>query len=294
MQNRNPSTITTLPFRLYDSNYVHISYPVHACYTPWTSQSTSPITLLISDEQYKLWSPSCAFHILLSPLGSVQIFSQPRFLPHPRSILFVVYWTTTPCCNPVTTNSKKHIASIFKIAWSRGQHSSETTDIVSKVNLEAGGSRCLRNAHSPANLKQAIIIYNRGVQPSASKWCYADPRQYIWYIHTCWSRRPCGLRHRSAAPWFRVRILPKACIFVSCIVCCVSSGHCDELNPRLEESCRVSVWVCVCVCVCVWVCVSNNVTSTKLKTRWPRPTLGYCVIEIYIYTHGYSKWLSGF
>jgi hypothetical protein len=35
------------------------------------------------------------------------------------------------------------------------------------------------------------------------------------------------------------------------IVCCVGSGHCEELITRSEESYRV----CVCVCMCVYVCV---------------------------------------
>ena len=61
-----------------------------------------------------------------------------------------------------------------------------------------------------------------------------------------WPRR---LKPRSADTRLlgsRVRIPLSAWMFVCC-VCCVGSGHCDELITRSEESYRM----CVCVCVCV-------------------------------------------
>ena len=52
------------------------------------------------------------------------------------------------------------------------------------------------------------------------------------------------------------------------VVCCVSSGLCDELITGIEESYRVCVCVCVfvCVCLCDCGCVFNFVLCRDFKT----------------------------
>jgi hypothetical protein len=79
---------------------------------------------------------------------------------------------------------------------------------------------------------------------------------------------PCGLRRRSSAARLlgsRVRIPPRAWMFVSfvCVcVCCVVSGLCGGLLTRSDESCRRCV------------SVSNTVWSTyKPQMRRPRPDI---------------------
>jgi len=69
------------------------------------------------------------------------------------------------------------------------------------------------------------------------------------YYHTAWSQWTYGQRRGSAVPsWLgsRVRIPPRAWMFISYVVCCVGSGLCDGLITRPEES----YWLCVCVIVC--------------------------------------------
>ena len=63
------------------------------------------------------------------------------------------------------------------------------------------------------------------------------------------------------------------------VLCGVSSGFCDELITRSEESYRVCVSVCVvCVCLCVSVCVSVCDLEPSTKTR-PGPEFDYCATE---------------
>ena len=83
-------------------------------------------------------------------------------------------------------------------------------------------------------------------------------------------------------------------LFSLFVVCFVSSGLCDELITRPDESYRVCVcvvcgicvcvWcVCVCVCVCVWcvwVCVCLILCDLETsKVRRPKPELECCTTE---------------
>jgi hypothetical protein len=80
---------------------------------------------------------------------------------------------------------------------------------------------------------------------------------YVIYrrcINLSLSRCPCGVRRRPESARLlgsRVRIPLKACMFVSCVLCCVVSGLCNELIALSEESYQV----CVCVCVRVSNCL---------------------------------------
>jgi hypothetical protein len=71
----------------------------------------------------------------------------------------------------------------------------------------------------------------------------------------------------TEATWLlgsRVRIRwGYVCSSVVLVVCCVCSGHCDELITHLEE--------CYCLCVCVWF--------VNLKPRRPRFQLGCCATQ---------------
>jgi hypothetical protein len=75
----------------------------------------------------------------------------------------------------------------------------------------------------------------------------------LFILHICWSQRPRGLRHTSAAAWLLVRI-PLG-TWVVCLLClyvvlsCISRGLCDGLITHPEES----------------HCVSNSVWLRNLK-----------------------------
>jgi hypothetical protein len=55
------------------------------------------------------------------------------------------------------------------------------------------------------------------------------------------------------------------CLSLVFIVCCIGSGHCDELITRSEESYRL--WVSVC-----------DLEASPMP--WPGPKLGCCATEI--------------
>jgi hypothetical protein len=78
-------------------------------------------------------------------------------------------------------------------------------------------------------------------------------------------RSMAGIAGSNSAEGTDIRLL--------CLLCCVGSGHCDELIACSEES----YW---CVCVCVCVCVGLNVCDLQTSTmRRPRPDLGYKTTE---------------
>jgi hypothetical protein len=80
----------------------------------------------------------------------------------------------------------------------------------------------------------------------------------VWVFDRYWWQ--CGLKRKSH--WWDRRFEFRwghgywSLVFV---VCCTSSGHCDELSARSEES------NCACVCVCVCVRARNCVSSRNLK-----------------------------
>jgi hypothetical protein len=58
---------------------------------------------------------------------------------------------------------------------------------------------------------------------------------YRRYINLSLSRCPCGVRRRPESARLlgsRVRIPLRVYMFVSCVLCCVGSGLCDELITR--------------------------------------------------------------
>jgi len=77
---------------------------------------------------------------------------------------------------------------------------------------------------------------------------------YGRYINLSLSRCPCGVRRRPESARLlgtRVRIPLRACMLVSCVLCCSGTTLCDELITRSEESYQARARVCVCVCVFV-------------------------------------------
>ena len=64
------------------------------------------------------------------------------------------------------------------------------------------------------------------------------------------------------------------------VVCCVGSGHYDELIVCSEESYFVRLRACVCVRACAYVrvrtCVRDMETSAVVQ---PRPACGCCFTE---------------